>query len=519
MSELDDPGVPFAPGGREAARHVRGSSLLLAGRVISLGLNLLVQIGTVRVLSKEGYGIFAYALSIAAVAEGILGLGLHRAVSRFLPVYEEEGDSSRVLGTIALTLATTLAGGCAAILLIVGLRGSLAGQLGSDPTAPLALAVLSLLAPLQGFDRIFLQLFSVFGRPRAIFVRRFVLGPTLRLAAVFVLTLREGGPVSLAVGYVVAGVIGLFFYGTMLVGLLRERGLMNVAAFRRMQVPAREVFAFALPLLSTEIVFVGIQQADSLMLGHFVGAAGVASLRAVVPLARLNQVVLEIFGILFTPAAARMFSRADHEGVNRLYWSATGWTAVLTFPIFAVTFSLARPLTSLLFGPEYADSGALLALLSLAHYVHASLGPNGLALGVYHRVRYTVAVNVLAFVLHIAGNLALIPVLGVAGAALATTVTLVVHNLLKQWGLRGTGVRAWDPGGARPLMSVGAGVAALVLLEFVFEPPGLVSAAAAAGAVVLVLAHARASLDVHGAFPELVRVPWIRRLVGGRPHL
>lgn len=511
-----EPDEADAGGGhRESVRQIRGSSLLLVGRMISLGLNLLVQVATVRILSKEGYGVFAYALSVAAVAEGLIGLGLPRAVSRYVPMYDEARDGARVLGTIALAVGATLAGGCAVVLVVVGLRGTLAGSLAADPSAAAALAVLSLLAPLQGFDRLFLELFSVFGRPRAIFVRRFVLAPALRLAAVLALALQGGGPVALAVGYVVAGALGLFFYGTMLAGLLKERGLWSRAAWSGMQVPAREIFGFALPLLTTELVFVGIMQTDALLLGNLAGAAAVASMRAVLPVARLNQVVLDIFGILFTPLAARLLQRGDHAGVNRLYWSATTWIAVLGFPVFAVTFSLGRPLASLLFGAQYAESGELLALLSLAYYVHAAAGPNALALGVYRRIRYSVLVNVLALVLHVAGNLVLIPRHGAKGAAMATMLTLGVHMLLKQWGLRQTGgVRWFDPVAGRPLLTALAGVAALVALELAARPPVAVSAAAAVAVTALVLARTRRALDLAETFPEIARLPGLARFLG-----
>src|SRR5438445_8609821 len=50
-------------------RHVRGSSLLLAGRALQLASNLAVQLLIVRYLSKTGYGEFAYALAIVTLGE------------------------------------------------------------------------------------------------------------------------------------------------------------------------------------------------------------------------------------------------------------------------------------------------------------------------------------------------------------------------------------------------------------------------------------------------------------------
>jgi O-antigen/teichoic acid export membrane protein len=418
------------------------------------------------------------------------------------------------LGTIALGIGATLATGAAAMLIIAGLRGVIAGELANDPTALVALVVLSALAPLQGLDRLFLELFSVFGKPQAIFVRRFLLGPMLRLAAVSLIALRGGGPVALAAGYVVAGLIGLLFYGHMLMGLLRERGLLNRHAWASMKIPAREMFAFAIPLLSTEIVFLGIQQADAIMLGHMAGPAEIASLKAVVPFARLNQVVLDIFGILFTPFAARLFARGDHSGVNRLYWSTTTWVAVLSFPIFAVTFMMGRHLAPLLLGQSYADSGVLLEILAFAYYIHAALGPNGLTLNVYKYVRFVVTINLIAFGLHIMGNLLLIPRFGAEGAAIATATTLVLHNAMKQFGLRKTGVRALDPAGVKPLFVIAAGIAALLAVEKLLQPSLPVAAATALVVTFLVFLGTRRALNIETAFPQVLRIPGVSRLLG-----
>ncbi|HET9887546.1 MAG TPA: polysaccharide biosynthesis C-terminal domain-containing protein, partial [bacterium] len=269
----------------------------------------------------------------------------------------------------------------------------------------------------------------------------------------------------------------------------------------------------------TELVFLGIQQADAVMLGQMAGPEHIASLKAVVPFARLNQVVLDIFGILFTPFAARLFARGDHAGVNRLYWSTTTWVAVLTFPIFAVIFMMGRHLAPMLLGKAYADSGILLEILAFAYYIHAALGPNGLTLNVYKFVRYVVLINLIAFGLHITTNLLLIPRLGAEGAAIATASTLVFHNAMKQYGLRKTGVRVLDRDGLKPLGVVAAGVAALMIAEKLLHPAMAVSALIALVVTVLVFLGTRRALDIETAFPQLMRIPGMSRLLGesGRP--
>ena len=48
-------------------QHIRGSSLLLAGRILSLGLNLGVQVLLIRYLAKTDYGAFAYAIALVSM--------------------------------------------------------------------------------------------------------------------------------------------------------------------------------------------------------------------------------------------------------------------------------------------------------------------------------------------------------------------------------------------------------------------------------------------------------------------
>src|SRR5687768_863741 len=70
-------------------KYMRGSTLLLGGRAISIVLNLAVQVLTVRYLAKSDYGAFAYALGAASIGSRAILLGLDKGVTRFLPIYHE----------------------------------------------------------------------------------------------------------------------------------------------------------------------------------------------------------------------------------------------------------------------------------------------------------------------------------------------------------------------------------------------------------------------------------------------
>lgn len=495
-----------APGKNAASKQIRGSSLLLFGRFLSIAANFGVQVLTVRYLTKSDFGAFAYALSIVSLGENVVTLGLDRAVTRFIPIYEERGERGKLAGTLLMVTVGILGLGLGTCLLVFGLQNWIAGSLISDPQAVTLILILIFLSPLQALDGLVMGLFAVFSKPRAVFVRRHVLTPVLKLSVVLLLIVRSASVEFLAVGYVAAGAVGLALYAPMMIRLLRRRGLLQGLERGTLRVPYREVLSFTLPLLSSDLVYSVMTATNAILLGRYGGTVEVAAFRAVQPAARLNQLVFTSFTLLFTPLAARLFARGDRDGINRLYWQTAIWMAVFSFPVFSLTFSLAEPLTATLYGSRYAESATYLALMSLGYYFNSALGFNGLTLKVFGILRYIVVLNLLTAATNLVLSFLLIPRFGALGAAIGTCATLLAHNVLKQWGLRnGTGISLFEWRYARIYLGIAGAALVLWLVQVVFQPGIVVTGCCAALASLGVLRLGRSQLDVAEVFPELVR--------------
>jgi len=340
---------------------------------------------------------------------------------------------------------------------------------------------------------------------------------------VVLLLISSGSDVFfLAGGYLFASALGVTVYITVLVRVLRKQQFFQHFRLSSLIFPAREVFSFTIPLLTSDLVFVLMSSSDAVLLEHFRNTTEVAAFRVVQPAAVLNQFVLQSFTLLFTPIASRLFARNDREGINSLYWRTAIWVAVFSFPIFAMTFSMAHPLTVLLYGQRYEDSAVILSLLSFGYYFNAALGFNGLTLKVYGKLRYIVTINILAALANIAINLLLIPRFGALGAACGTCGTMIVHNMLKQVGLRfGTGINLFAWKYFRVYLSIALGAAGLLVAQIFIpndyswsQPYVYASFALAALVALVVMGLNRKSLNVGETFPELLRFPLMRRVFG-----
>jgi O-antigen/teichoic acid export membrane protein len=535
MNPTSIPAVEAATGSSETAkgakhsstnRQIRGSTLLLVGRSLSMAVNFAVQVLIVRHLAKTDYGAFAYVLStFVLVCQTIATFGLDRAMTRFVPIYHEKEDYDKLFGTIVMVVGTIALLGIITVVAVLGFQDIIAKTMISeqDGDRQLIMALLPImigLAPVQAIDDLMAAMFATFASPRSIFFRKYVLAPGLKLLVVGLLIVSGRDVFFLAQGYLAATLLGVLVYSYVLVGVLRKQGLLQHFSFKTINIPAHELLAFTIPLLTSDLVYVVMNASDGFLLERFHNAAEVAAFRVVQPAAVLNQFVLASFTLLFTPAAARMFARNDREGINTLYWQTAIWIAVISFPVFALTFSMAQPLTVLLYEQRYEHSWIILALLSFGYYFNAALGFNGLTLKVYGKLRYIVVINIVAAVLNIAINLLLIPSYGALGAACGTCGTMIVHNILKQAGLGfGTGIKLFDWRYTKMYVGIVLASAGLLAAQFAIrrvlpDASAYIGFALAAGVALLVLAMNRKALNVGQTFPELLKIPLARRFFG-----
>jgi O-antigen/teichoic acid export membrane protein len=190
---------------------------------------------------------------------------------------------------------------------------------------------------------------------------------------------------------------------------------------------------------------------------------------------------------------------------------------VISFPIFLLTFSLAQPLTLLLFGERYAQSGWIMAVLAFGYYFNAALGFNADTLRIYGKLRYTVIVDFIAMFICLVLNLILIPRYGVMGGAIGTCSTLVLYNILNHAGLKfATKINLFQWRYLRVYVSIIAATLTLAILQHSLGLPIYVGVVLAGILSLIVLLVNRNVLNLEQTFPELWRFRLIRILFASK---
>ena len=412
--------------------HLRGSSLLLAGRLLALVLEFAAHVVIVRHLTKGEYGDFSYALAVASLLSTVVVIGLPETLARYIPIFQEQREPGRVIGSVVFAVGLVTIAGLACVAVAVGGHGLVGSVLDSDDAATL-LMILILLVPTDGVNLLLQSIFASLGRVRAIFVRQYVLVPVMRLGVAIALVAGGLGPAFLAVGWVATSVAGLLLYGFLGSRMVTR---LRAGAWRQLEVPTRELVTFALPVFLTNVFWIVLLAFSTILLGLMTSPDEVAAFQAVQPPARLNYLAMAIFSILFMPTVARLFARGHWEDLRETYMATTLWIVILTFPVLALTTVFAPVFVPAFFGESYESSTAILVLMAAGYYLHTSSGPNSATLKVFRQLRYTVVIDICALIGGIVLNLVLIPIDGARGAALAFVLALIGRNVPYLWALR-----------------------------------------------------------------------------------
>ena len=494
--------------------QVRGSALLVLGRVLALVIAVATQVLMVRALSKAEFGAFEYALTLAGSARILLSLGQGRLLSRFMATYDEQGDYPRMFGAMILAVGTIALTSVPFILALYLFPDTLVGSAVQQGNGIGLVLLLAFLAPVEALDQVFVSLFAVFTKPRAIFFRKYLMAPGLRFVVVLVLVLTNADVIFLAIGYLSASVAGILLYVVLFIAALRERGLLGQFHLREIVLPFKAVFQFSFPLITGELSLLSLKTGGVIVLAHYHSVVEVADYRVVFSSARLNTAITASFATLFLPVIARLFARGDIEELRRSYWHTAAFVAVFTFPIFAITGPLAPATTVTLFGERYAGSAPVLSILAIGYYVNVVLGFNTYALQVCGRIRFLVLVNIFVAVLNIGLCFLLAPGFAAVGIAAANCIALVSQNFLNQWALRGSiGTRFVDRGCWTCYALIASGALLLWGFQVLVDPGILLSLVAGAAVSLAVLFGSQPALQLSATFPELRRVPLFGRMI------
>lgn len=119
------------------------------------------------------------------------------------------------------------------------------------------------------------------------------------------------------------------------------------------------------------------------------------------------------------------------DELRRNYTILTKWLVSITLPIFLVIALFPEAVLYLFFGYGYVPAAMALRILSIGFIINNLLGPNEATLLALGHPRFIMWATLATAIMNIILNMALIPPLGIVGAAIASVASITVVNIIR----------------------------------------------------------------------------------------
>ena len=447
------------------------AGVALVIQILGIILLYVVQVTLAQWMGGVQYGIYQYVISWSALLGLPAGLGFPRAVLRLFAEYRVKQDWGRLRGIARsswwLTVGASLGLAAIAAVLVLVINYS----------HPFAYAVPLLmglgLIPLQALLQLQLSTARAMKDVTLAYAPSRILWPVVTLCGGYGL-LAQMGQVT-GISMVAISTLALTLVLGFQLGLMFQR-------FNDQVEPAPAIYmnrvwlGISVVLLIQQAFATILNQTDVIMVGSFVGpeAAGIYS--ASVKTGLWVSFVLQTVNMVAAPAFATLYAQKDMAGLQRVVSQVTLWIFWPSMAIAAILLIWTEPILGI-FGPSFVAANWWLKVLVVGQLVNALCGSVGSVVIMTGYQNQSAHIFGYSALLNVGLNFLAIPTLGAVGAAIATSITVVIWNLwLSQLVVREVGIhcsifyalrhrRDGDDGAALEGATIGPGVTESVAAE------------------------------------------------------
>ncbi|MGZ4618210.1 MAG: lipopolysaccharide biosynthesis protein [Frankiaceae bacterium] len=430
----------------------RGGSWNLIGAAVNVVLSLGVVVVVARGFSVDVAGIFWAAVSLFLILDAVGRLGADVGVTYFIPRLRSAGRRSDIREVLRHALSAVVVAATATGALLVWLAPWVGRHLlgaGSSADAVAVLRVLGVMLPVATAYDVVQAATRGFGSMRPTVLVDKIERPLLQSVLICVVIASGAGAAALAAAWATPFVPALLVTWLFLRRQMKRdaAGHHERAGTRpRCEPPptppgeasrdardrtgpgvGREFWVYTAPRALATAFQVATQRLSTVIIAAMLGPPAAAVFAAVSRLLVLGQMAVVAVQQAMAPKISDLLGREESAATRVVYQASTAWLILVSWPVYLLLAVQGAPALSVL-GHVYAKHAEVLSLLAVGMLYSAACGPVDVLLLMAGQSKRSLLNRFLALVAMVAVSLALVPPLGLNGAAIGWVASLVVAN-------------------------------------------------------------------------------------------
>lgn len=405
-----------------------GALLVFAGIALAMLFGFISRIVIVRYLSEDDYGVFSLAFVILNMLVLASTLGLQTGLPRQIGFYRGKDNFPKVRGLVRSALMISIISGILVALVLFTTSDIISENIFDNQDLSSPLRIFSIAIPFFTLIYILATIFRGFDRtgPQVYFenIMRNALFILILIPVIWMDCSLDG------VIYAFVSSILITFIAFTVYAIKKPPFPLKSGPMSPIDSETKALLIFSIPLLTLLLINHVALWADTVMIGYFMEDTDVGVYNVAVPLVNLLPIFLTAIRFLYVPLMSELYAKNQFDEIKRSYQVLTKWISSLTLPVFLVFLLFPEATLNFLFGSRYVDAASALQILSIGFFISTAFGPNGVTLVSMGKTRLLTWSAAVAVVANIILNIILIPPMGISGAAIATTSSLAIRNIL-----------------------------------------------------------------------------------------
>jgi O-antigen/teichoic acid export membrane protein len=402
----------------------RGSAIAFILKILSAAIGFANQVILARILGAGGVGEIMLAISVIRISVHIAKFGMEESMMKFIPLYVDQKDDSRLKGTVSFSIRFCLLFSAAFILLILLLSKFISinifhseGLLKLLPVMVIAIPIWVIRDLIGGILRGYKDTF------RAL-IPESIISPLLRIIIFLILILKGASPLYAVIAYVAGEAVSL----SVSVKFLRKK-LKKLSSVKK-QCDTRKILDVAHTIVFTSMSVLLYTQADIWILGMFKSTETVGIYGVAAKLVLLVYFPIMAFAAVIPSLISQIHTAGDTKELKRVVGESSRWILSMSIPIMLILVLEGRLILKYFYGPEFEAGYAVLLILVLGQMIKAGAGLIGVILQMTGEHRVYMKINIIGGILNIILNILLVPRYGMIGAAAATAFCLSLIDVI-----------------------------------------------------------------------------------------
>jgi O-antigen/teichoic acid export membrane protein len=388
----------------------------LVGSVATLIISFLLRVPLARWLGATDLGLYTMVITIQGIAVAVATVGIPLALVKYVAEYKD--DRYKLFETVSAAFISSVIFGLVVGVLLYALSGVLAGAFDMPELAHL----LKILAFVFPFASIFETLLGLFNglRQMKTYAYLMILRSLLMMLFIVGLVWLGFGVKGATLGVVFSVVGGCIF------GLYLSRKSLHPSLHGLYQ-GAKRLISFGSQIFAADSLGLILQYTDIIMIGYFLASKDVGYYSIAVGLSTFFLLVPQAIQRITYPATSEYWSQNNLQALRQMIDKSMKYSACILLPLGLGIGFFAKEIVTGIFGQEFIYAALPLCVLLVARVIRGgTIVPIGACFSGIGRPDLPLKISAISAGTNVGLNILLIPPLGIVGAAIATTISLLI---------------------------------------------------------------------------------------------